>query len=334
MDIAVIGCGDLGTQHAKAWAMREDARVVAVCDPDAERAGRLAETHGATAYAEWNEAIAHEGLFAVSVCTPAFLHAPISIASAQLKRQVLCEKAMALNLDDADAMIEAAESNGVKLVISHQLRGEPRFVAVKRLINDGVLGSPLYIRFTDIREVRPKLAMHRRSMNGGPVHDMAGHFFDLARWFTGAEPEQVSALGHVFGRGKPRLSSIKEDDLGIDSAEILTRMTDGHVLSAHINWGMPEEIPGFGWNEVICGPKAMVRFDPDQNCLVVHEPGGERRIELSESPVGPTVRIEDLVQAARNDTRPEVDGHAGRAALKLILGALESVETGATVALG
>ncbi|MEM1026746.1 MAG: Gfo/Idh/MocA family oxidoreductase [Planctomycetota bacterium] len=331
MNILVVGCGDLGTQHANAWAMRSDAKVVAVCDPDADRAKRLAEVHAAKPYADWREAVAHEGLFAVSVCTPAYLHAPISIACAELQRNVLCEKAMALKLNEADAMIKAFEANGVRLVISHQLRGVGRFVAIKRLIDECVLGSPLFIRFTDVREVRPKLAMHRRSMNGGPIHDMAGHFFDLARWFTGAEAETVAASGHVFGPGKPRLASIDEEDLGVDAAEILVRYSGGHTLSVNINWGMPESMPGLSAQDVVCGPKGLVRFDHSQTQLILHDSDGEREISIPENPVGPTVRIKDLVQAARNNSRPEVDGHAGRSALNLILRTLESVRTQKTV---
>lgn len=62
----------------------------------------------------------------------------------------------------------------------------------------------------------------------GPVHEMAGHFFDLVRWLTGAEPESVSAHSHVFGRDKPPLAPIDHDDFDIGSADILTRFTDGY----------------------------------------------------------------------------------------------------------
>ena len=112
-----------------------------------------------------------------------------------------------------------------------------------QFIDDDVLGSPLYIRFMKMREVRPKLAMHRKSQSGGPIRDMSGHLFDFARFFTGSEPECVTAIGAVFGRGKDRLASI--DDLGIDTAEIQVRYAGGHSLSIGINWGLPEGTPSY-----------------------------------------------------------------------------------------
>lgn len=326
LNVVVVGCGDLGSQHANAWSLRDDAQVVAVCDLDSERASLLGEKYGAATYDDWREAIAHEGADVVSVCTPVCFHAPVTIAATELKRHVLCEKPIALTLEDADAMIEAANRNGVKLATSYQLRGMGRYVTLKRLIGEGKLGSPLFLRFTDIREVRPKLAMHRKSMNGGPIHDMSGHFFDLARWLTGAEPTQIMASGHVFGRGKARLESI--DDYGLDAAEILVRLENGHTLSININWGMPESMPPYGWNDVICGPEAMARVDIAEDRLILHDATGEYVISCPENPVGPSVRINDLIDAIQSGSIPEVDGRAGRAALHSTLAAIESAASG------
>ena len=105
-------------------------------------------------------------------------------------------------------MIAAANINGVHLSVCHQYRSLPRFRTMKRLIDEGHLGDRLYIRFTEMREVHAKLAMHSLGLNGGPVHDMSGHLFDLGRRLTGCDPESVSAMGAVFACGKERVNSI------------------------------------------------------------------------------------------------------------------------------
>ncbi|HEO70223.1 MAG TPA: Gfo/Idh/MocA family oxidoreductase, partial [Candidatus Hydrogenedentes bacterium] len=230
--VCVIGSGDMGGQHARAWQARDDCDVLAVFDPIEERRNALAAEVGATAYETYEDAITHDGVDVVSVCTPTCFHAEIAQCAALQGRHVLCEKPIALNLEDADAMIAAARDNGVLLSISLQCRSFPRNRRMKELISAGAFGSPLFLRYVDVRDVRPKIAMHRRAMNNGPVLDMLCHFVDTARFLTGTEPESVFATGHVFGRDHPRLAEV--DDIAIDAAEVQVRFTGGHVLSAFI----------------------------------------------------------------------------------------------------
>lgn len=340
LKVAIIGCGDMGSKHAAAWAAREDSHVAAVCDIDAARRDRLAEEYGARAYDDWRQAVGQEGVDVVSICTPACEHRDMTVTAAASGRHVLCEKPMALTLAQADDMIAAASASDVHLHISHQYRGLSRYRIVKDLIEDDVLGAPVYIRFMEMREVRPKLAMHRRSRSGGPIHDMSGHLFDLARYFTGSEPESVTATGAVFGRGKQRLASI--DDPGIDTAEIQVRYRGGHCLSVGINWGLPEGTPSYS-HEAFHGPKAVAYTDDAHNrdvnlgelsatkTVVVKNAKGVRTIACQADHEGPEVCVDKIVAAIRADVSPRLNGGDGHEALRLILAALESIETGETV---
>ena len=265
----------------------------------------------------------------VSVCTPVCFHSEVACFAASRGRHILTEKPIALTLEQADAMIAAAENGGVKLAVSYQYRCAPRHVRYREWARAGGFGGPIFARFSDIREVRPKLAMHRRSMNGGPVIDMAGHYFDLMRFYTDAEPISVRATGHVFGRSKQRLGGI--DDLAIDAAEILVEMTGGHTLSVFVNWGMPE---GFQTvqEEMLCGPALAAQWVDDK--LLAHRSGEVETCDLPpvrfEGPAGP---IDDLVEAIRADGQPKVPGSNGRITLRVSLAALESIETGRVVSL-
>lgn len=324
--VAILGCGDMGRAHASAWAERDDSRILAVFDVDRRRAGAMAAETGATACDSWQAAVAREDVSMVSICTPICFHAEMAVHAAKQRRHVLTEKAMALTLEDADAMIEAAADARVKLAVAYQHRTFPEHRTCRRLIEDGVLAGPLFIRFEDIRGIRPKTAMHRLGMNGGPVIDMAGHFFDLVRFYTGSEPVSVTAHGHCLGRAKPELRAF--DDLATDAAEILVPYTNGHVLSACVNWGLPSGHPGrthmhITSADAVCTPvpgKVSVRYH-DREVLYDHVPGK----------AGTAGRVDDLVSAAAHDTRPEVAGEDGRKALAVCLAALESIETGKTV---
>ncbi len=325
--VAIIGCGGMGANHAIAWQDEAGATIAAVFDPDAERAKALANKTGARVCTTAEQAVVEAGVDMVSVCTPICFHADVSCLAMAHGRHVLCEKAMALTLADADRMIAASEANNVKLCISYQHRSQPDYAAYQQLVQAGAFGGPVFARFVDTREVRPKLAMHRKSMNGGPVLDMAGHFFDLMRFFTGMEPQTVYARGHVFGADKPRLAGI--DDPAVDAAEILVDFEKGHVLSVCVNWGMPEGHPGVTRSELV-GPVLLAR-PAEHGAEAVFADRTETVQAPADAPRGVAARVRDLVTAIETDTQPEVAGADGRKALAVCLGALESIETGAVV---
>ncbi|MGH7058542.1 MAG: Gfo/Idh/MocA family protein, partial [Acetobacteraceae bacterium] len=231
----------------------------------------------------------------------------------------------------ADRMIAAAAKNKRRLGVSYQYRCFDYYAEIRRRFRAGDFGSPLFARFSDVREVRPKLAMHRRSINGGPVIDMAGHFFDLMRFITGEEPETVSARGHVFGTGRKRLAGI--DDLAIDAADIQVTMSGGHVLHAYVNWGMPEGFGGSG-DFTITGPELHVAMIGE-----VVEARYAARKEMWRDfahtfPTATAGRAADMIRAIGTGTAPEVSGVEGRRALAVSLAALESIATGHEVTIG
>ncbi len=329
LGVAVIGCGDMGTQHARAWQARPDTTVVAVYDPQEDRRDRVAGMTGAKACNSVEEAILQEEVAFVSVCTPICFHSQIACFAASQGRHVLSEKAIALSLPDAEAMIAAARDNHVLLAVSHQYRSFGRNRKYREFIAGGAFGGPIFARYTDIREVRPKLAMHRRSMNGGPIVDMTGHFYDTMRFLTGEEPVSVYASGHVFGRGKSRLAEV--DDPAIDAAAIEVRLGGGHILSVLVNWGMPEGFP-VASEEFFIGPEMSARtVGGGIECRFAG------RVEHWEpdrpDPAGPTARIEDLVRAVTTGSPLEVSGTDGLAALRVSLAALESIRSNQVVLL-
>jgi len=221
-------------------------------------------------------------------------------------------------------MIRAAAEHGVLLGTSLQYRDFPRNRRLKELVASGSFGGPLFVRYVDVRGIRPKAAMHRRSMNNGPVLDMACHYFDFMRYLTDSEPVTVFATGHVFGEGKPALAEV--DDLAIDAADIHVRFENGHVLSVFVNWGMPngyENVPG----ELIVSPASMARNDGDQFRMVVE--GKEETITMEGA--GPELRIANLAGAIQGKAELEIPGANGLIALRVSLAAFESMETGQAV---
>ena len=123
-----------------------DARLVAVADVDKRRAEAAAKTYGAeTWYTDYKELLENPQVKAVWICTPPFLHAQMVIDAAKAGKHVMCEIPMALTLEEADAMIEAAVSFNVLLMAGYHYNFAPAYVKAKELIEQGKIGKPVMI---------------------------------------------------------------------------------------------------------------------------------------------------------------------------------------------
>jgi predicted dehydrogenase len=326
LNVCIIGCGARGTDHARTWKHRSDTSVISVFDVDAARRQSLAAEVGAIACGSFEKAILHDGVDVVSVCVPTAYHCEVTCCAAEHGRHVFSEKPLALDLEQGRKMLAAVESAGVQFMPCFQLRDRSPYPRQRELFASGALGSPVRLRFTDIREVRPKQAMHIRTLNGGVVIDMACHMVDMLRYITGEEPTRVHASGHIFGQGKQRLSGV--EDLAVDEANIDVSFTGGHQLQLYLNWGMPEQITAYS-EQMLIGPNGMAR-NAGGDCEVLY--GDHTESWPGPSP-GTAVRIDRLVDAITGRVPADVDGKDALVALKVSLAALQSVDTGEVVTL-
>ena len=174
LGVCIVGCGYMGQIHAARWSRVPEAQVVAVVDTDLQRAERLAHQYRLEPYyLDYREAIGLPQVDVVSVCIPTALHVDVSVAAAEAGKHVLCEKPMALTLEQADRMMAAAEANQVKLGVGFMRRHSPVVQDLRSLLAQGKFGRPVLYHASDVRELRPKREMHDAQVNGGPVIDMA-----------------------------------------------------------------------------------------------------------------------------------------------------------------
>ena len=140
----VIGCGSIGHAHMEGYRLNPNVDVVAVADPLESARGQYVQEYGIPrSYESYEEMLERERPDIVSVCTWHLHHPAPTIAAAKAGVQgVICEKPMAIGAGPADAMIEACEANGVKLVVSHQRRFTPGWAKARELIRDEAIGQP------------------------------------------------------------------------------------------------------------------------------------------------------------------------------------------------
>jgi predicted dehydrogenase len=142
--VGIIGCGEISRYHAEAYQANSDVAITAIADINPDALKTIASEFSiSNCYADYHEMFEKEQLDIVSICTWPGLHAEMTVATAEHGvKAIFCEKPMAVNLGEADKMINACQKNGVVLVISHQLRFNPHIHKAKQLVESGVIGEP------------------------------------------------------------------------------------------------------------------------------------------------------------------------------------------------
>jgi 1,5-anhydro-D-fructose reductase (1,5-anhydro-D-mannitol-forming) len=235
---AIVGTGAIARTRM-ASAIARHGRVVAVVSASAERAGRFAAEVGAPrAYAALADALADDAVDAVYVCTTNELHAAQAIAALRAGRDVLCEKPLALTLEDADAMIAAARAAGRTLAVNHHLRASEGLARIRARLAAGSIGAPRLIRTLHRCHVRPERRanwrMTERARGAGVILDLSVHTADAIRFVTGREVVSVRAHAAPEGielavAGTMRL----EDDVLVSFADAYSPLPAYSAIEVH-----------------------------------------------------------------------------------------------------
>lgn len=197
LKIVVIGCGRIGTRHAE--NINNLARLAAVCDVNTEAAEHLASGFGCRSYSSIESLLKTERFDLAAICTPNGLHAEHTLACLEGGVHVLCEKPMALNSMDCQQMIDCADANDRKLFIVKQNRYNPPIVALKKAVDDGLLGRIFNVQLNCFWNRNPAYYTSsdwkgRRDLDGGTLFTQFSHFIDLMYWIAG-DVEDLHAMG-------------------------------------------------------------------------------------------------------------------------------------------
>lgn len=204
LSIGVIGLG-LGAVHAAAYDRNEAVGRLVVCDPDQERAADVMRDQQRIdkAYAGLEEMLDAEELDGVSIVTPDHLHRGQVEQCLRAKCHVLVTKPIATNLDDARAMVRAADDAGRLLMVAHERRFRTRERAVRDLLGSGKLGDVVHVRLDDIQDKRRQFRRSpwyataqagRTALVGTGIHEV-----DLLRFYIDRPIVRVAALSNHVG---------------------------------------------------------------------------------------------------------------------------------------
>ncbi|HEY8309389.1 MAG TPA: Gfo/Idh/MocA family oxidoreductase, partial [Gemmatimonadaceae bacterium] len=188
--IALVGCGRISKNHFDAIARVDGVELVGVADIVPERAQAASATYGVPGFDSLESMLLGVECDIVTVASPSGLHPVHGTAAARAGKHVVSEKPMAISLKGADSLIEACDSNGVKLFVVKQNRLNPAIQLVKRAVEKGRFGR-IHSANCTVRWARPQEYYDQApwrgtwAMDGGAFMNQASHYVDLIQWLAG-----------------------------------------------------------------------------------------------------------------------------------------------------
>lgn len=263
---AIIGAGRIGALHAANLAAgTTPLELAAVVEPSPSKEFvAWSASHGVPLLGKVQDVLDDGDVAAVLICTPTDTHVDLIERASGRKKHIFCEKPVSSDIASARRAVETASAAGVTLQIGFNRRFDHNFAALRRAVLDGSVGAVEIVRVTSRDPGPPPVEYVRRS--GGLFMDMTIHDFDMVRFLTGQEVEEV------FARG----ASLVDPEIGragdIDTAVISIRF-DGGALGIIENSRRAEY--GYDQRAEIHGSRgAAVTANDAENTLVVSTSGG------------------------------------------------------------
>jgi predicted dehydrogenase len=337
---AIVGAGTIAAVHADAIAMLPDARLVAVTDVAAGAARDFAAARGCAAEPSLDDLLAREDVDVVCVCVPSGLHAEVGIRAAKAGKHLVVEKPVDVTLAAADRLIDAARQAGVALTVMSQHRFDPGVAELKRLIDDGALGtlvlgeaSTKWYRTQGYYDSAPWRGT--RAMDGGALLNQGIHYVDLLRWCMGPAAELTAVCA-------TQAHAVEVEDTALAIVRFASGALGTITATTAAYPGFPQRLEITGTDGTVTAQdgrlvRSALRGTAGAGQLA--EPGQGRPGSAAADPAAldaavHAAQLADLLAALDEGREPAVSGESGREALEIVLAVYESSRTGRTVTLG
>lgn len=299
--------------------------VAAIADEDKSRVQHALDKHGIAYYADYREMLAIDDIQAVVICSENANHAKHTIAAAQAKKHVICEKPLGIAVDEMERMIAACEENGVQLFTAFPCRYLAAVVNAKKAVERGDIGTILAIKGTNRGSMPGKWFVEPELSGGGALLDHTVHVMDLMHWFTGSKVNEVYAYAAtLFHEG------LKVDDAGM----IHVKFENGVVGVLDTSWSRLKGFPT--WGDVtmeIIGTDGSISVDSFAQKIEMFSVELGRGQYLSWADSMDHYMVESFVNALLEDKPAPISGLDGLRSAEVALAGYESVKTGQPVKL-
>jgi predicted dehydrogenase len=237
---AVIGLGLIADHFMRGVLDTTNSRITGLVSGHRDKADRIAAQYGVPAnsiysYENFDEIVHNPAVDAVYVALPNSMHAEYTIRAAKAGKHVLCEKPMATNVAECEAMIAACKAANVKLMIAYRCHYEPTNLRAVKLIRDGALGQVQAIESSFGFNIAPgQWRINKKLAGGGPLFDVGIYCLNACRYLTGEEPEHIAAFASTIDHDG-RFNEVEEN------VSWTMKFPSGIVAACNTTYGAPME---------------------------------------------------------------------------------------------
>lgn len=255
MAVGIVGAGWIAESHHRILGSLAGVDVVAVCDVDRERAEALASGTGARVYVDWHDLLDREDLAALVICTPPLTHRELAIAALDRGLPIYLEKPIARTLEDAAAIVTAADAAGTVCAIGYQWHALDLLDDVHQLLEGQQIGL---LVGTSVGPTQSRPWFLDRRAGGGNLLERGSHHIDLARAIGG----EVVSVQAAAGRVQLARSAGGGGDID-DAVTILLTLASGALATVVVAWTRPGQPGTYGVDIVASESTLRLHLDPE-----------------------------------------------------------------------
>jgi myo-inositol 2-dehydrogenase / D-chiro-inositol 1-dehydrogenase len=319
MKVALIGAGRIGRFHARLLSSTPGVGHLIVADADDARAAEVAGEVGADAATSIDEALTDADAIVIAAATSA--HAELIRASIGRGLPTFCEKPLSDDLEDTIAVAAEVDQSGVPFQLGFQRRFDPGYREARRKVETGELGTLYAVRLAGHDPAPPHESYVPQS--GGLFRDLSIHDFDVLRWLTGAEVEEVYADGGVLGF--PMFAKYGDVDTAVATLRLTTGALGVMTCARHDPLGYDIRAELFGSGDSISvglGPRTpMHSVEPG----VPAPPGPAWANFIERFEAAYAAEFVEFIRVARREIPSPCVAHDGLAAMRIAEAATRSL---------
>lgn len=320
--IGIIGAGRIGKVHCQSISYIKDAVVEAIADPLVNEEIKLwAKKFGINkVYSDYHEILNDKEISAVLICSSTDTHSGISIEAITAGKHVFCEKPIDHNVEKILKVKQALANSNIKYQVGFNRRFDHNFAAMKKAIDAGKIGELNILKITSRDPAPPPV--NYIALSGGIFLDMTIHDFDMVRYLSDSEIDEIYAIGGVY------VDQAIGDAGDIDTAIITMKLTNGAMAvidnCRRSSYGYDQRAEAFGSDGQVA-----ISNDTASNTVISDSTGVK-----SEKPLlfflerymeAYTNEIESFINSIKNDTPVEVGIEDGLAPVLIGLAAKKSL---------
>ncbi len=311
---------------------RKNSELTALFSEDPEKLRKLGKKYGVPperrfGYDRYDEALQSGLVDAVYIAVPNHLHREYAVRAAKARVHVLCEKPMAVTVEECEDMIDAAEENGVRLMIAYRLHFEKANLEAVEAVRSGKIGEPRIYDSVFCNDVEDpdNIRLGPIEKGGGTLYDIGIYCLNAARYVFRAEPQEVFAVS--ANNGDPRFEECDE------MTACVLRFPDERLATFTASFGAASS-----HRYTVFGTEGSVRLEPafefaESMKMRVKIGEKEREKEFDKrDQIAPEIQY--FSECILADREPEPNGREGLADVRVITALYESARTGRPIRLG